>query len=739
MKRREFLKSATAGAAGFALVLTCAPPSRRAEPERDAPLTVRSAGIVLELSAAGEIAGLRFADGRRWEIGGDVMLTNTAVTQDDECEAERPPRRVRGGGVEVIVLCVSDSGEATRVTQHFSPGQGAVDWTLEVEALAGTYARGIWTRLFGWDDSHDRSFWTSWGETPKLQNENPRWSDPLEPYPFTALSLAYGGNADTGQNGFSLPIASVIEADTDHGASLVQSPRDTLLDMELRTSPNGDISLGRFHNRLEPGRRVTFHVHLVPHAADWRPGVGWLAQSYHEFFAPASPHTADVVGLSAYSSQRAPFDPQTAARLTAIGFGVNWDATFDWPYMGMFLPPVGESEEWVPYGTGYRERKGDAQPDDPERVRVQSLRDVASAWRARGFHQLAYFNTTEFGTAIHHPRPAQEYACDAPDLWKSPNDYLYCNLEDALLRGPDSVPIFTWERAVVMDPGEPVYRDYLLNQARRLLDRVPEYAGINIDRLDWITRYNGWRDDGVSWFDDAPARSLVSSWKELLPDLAQLVHDRDKVLYVSPTTASRLDWMRHVDGFLGEYVSGDLGMNLTAFLGLEKPVMGWTGTDWHRDASEVDPDRYLQSHLHMGVLPMAPVERNDHGIRPSRRVDDVFLAYGAMFRALRGRRWVLEPHVVAVDAGQAIANLFEVEDGVAVPVTFGSDADTVTLRVSRSVGVRGIDWERAWHTVPGRRGEWRPLPARRAGEVTVVAVPLERGSALVRFSRPGER
>lgn len=718
-----------------ALVLAVA--SGCAPRERDV-LIVQASGIAVELSSEGKIAGLRFPDGHRWRIGGDATLTNTLVTREDSCELERQPRRVGDGGVEVVVRCVGEAGEATRLTQQFLPGTAAIDWSVKVEALGDTsYTRGIWTRLFGWEDVDERRFWTAWGETAEPRNENPRWSDPLEPHEFQSLDLPYGGNAITRENGFSLPIATVLEPDTDHGLSLIQSPRDTLLDMGLRTSPTGDISLARFHNRIGPDRPVTFHLHLVPHAADWRPGVAWLVRHYREFFAPSSTRTGDVVGLSAYSSQRAPFDSGTAAQLDAMGLGVNWDATFDWPYLGMFLPPVGEAEEWIPFGTGWRERTGEAQSDDPERVGVQSLRDVAAAWRQHGFYPLAYFNTTEFGTGIGHPRPPPALACDAPDLWRSPNDYLYCNLQDALLRGPDGAPLFTWEGAVVMDPGEPVYRDYLLNQARRLLDQVPEYAGINIDRLDWLTQYNPWRDDGVSWFRDGPARSLAMSWKELLADLARVVHDRGKVLYVSPTTASRLDWMRHVDGFFGEYVSGDVGMNMTAFLGIEKPVMGWTfSSDWDRGGPhDGDPDRYLQSHLHMGVMPMAPVARNDHGIRPSDELDAAYLAYGALFRALRGRRWVLEPHAVAVQDGRALANIFEVDGGIAVPVTFGANVETVTLAVRWSP-LGPLDWARARYTVPGVRGVWRPLAVRRHGDVALIDVPLERGSALVYLPHP---
>ncbi len=46
---------------------------------------------------------------------------------------------------------------------------------------------------------------------------------------------------------------------------------------------------------------------------------------------------------------------------------------------------------------------------------------------------------------------------------------------------------------------------------------------------------------------------------------------------------------------------------------------------------------------------------------------------------MRGKKWVLPPHVVEVVGNKAKANLFEVPGGYALPVTFGGKASTATV------------------------------------------------------------
>ena len=75
-----------------------------------------------------------------------------------------------------------------------------------------------------------------------------------------------------------------------------------------------------------------------------------MTQNYPGFFDPNIPQAHEIAGTGAYSSLEKPFDVQKMRRMA---FGVNWKASFDFPYMGMFIPPVkDENQQWTRYGGG---------------------------------------------------------------------------------------------------------------------------------------------------------------------------------------------------------------------------------------------------------------------------------------------------------------------------------------------------------------------------------------------------
>ena len=76
---------------------------------------------------------------------------------------------------------------------------------------------------------------------------------------------------------------------------------------------------------------------------------------------------------------------------------------------------------------------------------------------------------------------------------------------------------------------------------------------------------------------------------------------------------------------------------------------------------------------------MAPFPQNDHALLPSPRADELFLDYGPLFEAMRGKKWVLLPHAISVEGKGVKANLFRVPEGYIVPIIFGGSAPAVTV------------------------------------------------------------
>jgi hypothetical protein len=337
-----------------------------------------------------------------------------------------------------------------------------------------------------------------------------------------------------------------------------------------------------------------------------------------------------------------------------------------------------------------------------------------------------------------YPPPQVKSGSDF-DLWKDPNAFLYSKLGDAMLyrpiaEEPDGIDRVTRHGdpyvsvdSFVLDCGEPSYQNFLLEQARRLIEKIPDSAGICIDRLDWLRLYNYRRDDGVSWYD-GPVRSMISSWKGLLDKLGPLEHSAGQVIFVNDHVR-RIDLMRHVDGLFDEFAFYASSINATAFLGLFKPVLGWVEAETNL---KPDPDAFLQRYLYMGVFPMAPFPGNNHSLLPSQWADKQYLDYGPLFEAMRSKRWVLLPRVISVAGDAAKANLFQVPGGYTFPVVLGGSAPSAT------VTLRGIPEILAGKKIrcelihPGET-QWQNCEFTRSENIITQKVPLRRGCAMVRL------
>lgn len=413
--------------------------------------------------------------------------------------------------------------------------------------------------------------------------------------------------------------------------------------------------------------------------------------------------------------------------MKAMAFMVNWKASFDFPYMGMFLPPVADDTVWRSYGG--------------RSVSINSLAEYSHKMKERGFHVLNYLNVTEFGAKIEFPAPQREVESDEL-LWKNCNDFVYTKLADAIILTPEGetphkghygdtrpgLPYWTWGRAIVLDPGEPVYQGFLISQVKRHIEKLPDSSGFCIDRMDWPCLYNHQRDDGVSWFGNQAVRSLNYSWRDLMSKLGPLVHDAGKVLYCN-NHVKRVEQLRHIDGVFEEFTYSGMALNTTSLLGVRKPVLGWTIRE---EQLKPDPDAFFQKYLYLGVFPMCPFPGNDHSLRPSEWVDKVYLDYGPLMTLMRGKKWVLEPHVVRVPDGDAKANLFEVPRGVIVPVVYAENTDFVKVVLQSSKLFDGEFNAQVVH--PGAAGAVPAAVTREAG-VMKLDVPVKRGCGMVQLLR----
>jgi len=329
------------------------------------------------------------------------------------------------------------------------------------------------------------------------------------------------------------------------------------------------------------------------------------------------------------------------------------------------------------------------------------------------------------------------------DWWKDCNSFLYRKLPGAILKVPAKMhvdeggktqpggPIYTWEDGIAMDCGDLSYKNFLVSQALRHIQEIPDADGICIDRLDWLRFFNEQADDGETWFDGKPVRSLVHSFKQLMDTLGPLMHRADKNIFVN-NHDKRIDILNHTDGIFDEFTYVGAPLNLTAFLSLGRPALGWT--DAAATVKKEGPDNFFQKYLYMGVFPMCPYPANDHSIRPDSVVDKYYIEYGPLLRLLQGRTWVLKPHVISVEDNLAKVNLFETPEGYVIPVVYGK-ADRIRVVVDEakmSRRGRAAAVYEAWY--PGVQNA-RVLSPERKGNLTYLEIPMIRGCAMVNVIR----
>jgi hypothetical protein len=339
--------------------------------------------------------------------------------------------------------------------------------------------------------------------------------------------------------------------------------------------------------------------------------------------------------------------------------------------------------------------------------------------KSNGFSVLSYFNVTEFGKNMYGRKPEKQ--ADDPELWQDPVAYLQHKLPAAVF----DPAIQTCYSAFITDPGDPGYLSHLLEQAARNTTMLPATDGICIDRADWLRLYNPKADDGVSWINGRPARSLFRSWGDLMARLGPQMHQADKVIFSNLMTM-RLELCRELDGIYTEFGNNGNALNASALLGLRKPVVAWT---YNETLQQPDPDAFMQRHLHLGAFPTAPYPNNNHCINPEPSADRLYLDYGPLLTAMRAKKWVLAPDCVSALTPGVKVNLFEVPGGFAVPVTFGGDVATATIRLRNLAGLEGFN---ATVLHPGVDSAAAINGILNAG-VLELTVPLKRGCAMVRL------
>jgi hypothetical protein len=702
------------------------------------------------LSVRGEITGIQLSGNRQTKPFG--LATSL---QGCKVEGAVVSRKNKDGSFEFEKTVVNDSlNNSCVITEHYFPTPNSIRCELTIEGKGEPWGASIETKLHYPVKDGETKLWTSWGapqfDSLKVSNNlhhalrkfGPRgkkdnshtWIDPLIPVPFANALYYYGapyfqythtrvGFIPFQENLICIPMASILDEGNNSGLTIALSPEDNIIDLTMKTSDDGTITFSRLFNRISKGKVVKFSFDIVAHQNDWRCGLDWMQTRYPEYFFPENKLANQMGGTAAYSSYSMESLNFDVDKMKKMAFTVNWQASFDFPYMGMYLPPVKRNEKWRRFG-------GDL-------ITISAMDDFAKKYRNKGFYVLNYFNVTEFGAKVKYPPLSEQVNKPDSELWKDCNELLYSKFRKAILPIPEKsikdpklknapvpVPYYTWEGGIAMDCGDSIYSNFLLNQARRHINEIPNSYGICIDRLDWLRMFNERADDGITWYGGKPVRSLVTSWKNLSPKLASIMHGANKVIFAN-NHSKRIDILKDIDGLFDEFTYSGSSLNLTSFMCLSKPALGWT--DVAETIRREGGDWFFQKYLYMGIFPMCPFPNNDHSITQSDDVDQLYLDYGPLMKLMQGREWVLKPHIVRVKDQAAKVNIFKIKGGYSVPVVYG-EKDKIEVVLTDLEKLKEPFFCKTYH--PGCE---QPVNVayHRVGKTITINVPLIRGCAML--------
>lgn len=700
---------------------------------------IESEAIQLTVSSEGEIISI--IDKKK-----NINLPFKAKTIFPNSIIRNSSARVENNNIIIEKEIVIDNEKFFKTTEKIGFEGDLLKWDLSIMPSGkepwSTPVQTIWSV-----NKPDIKYWTTWGDPrpekhgayksketdEKLLNGDivftdnilptNNWADPLIPQPLFARKLIYGGsiygnpkddknfdpwiNFSPGsrRNYFSVPVVGLFNEKQNTGLSLGFSPKDIGIEACLEVTNDNELVFSRYNNRFTPGRELRFTTYIKLHEADWRASLGWYVNKFRQWFNPVNPKVNEFCGLSSYSFETGAFDVD---KMKKMAYKTNWDATFPFPYMGLFLPDVGDDEGWLSWRGEY--------------LTFKKIDNYYKQMQEKGFHVLSYFNVTEFGSNIFR----QAYQKNHPQRksWINSNVYLNEVIEPAVFYHPNDTTytkyVYSWDRSIVVDPGEPVYADHLIEQINRYIDKLPHFEGITIDRLDWTRHYNTRRDDGISWFNGAPARSLHLSWNSIIDKIAPILHEKNKVVFIN-NHIKRLEDIKQVDGIFDEFGDVAASINANAFLCVNKPLLGWC----HNKASIGDDfDAFMQKYLHLGMYPMAPFPANDHALLPDNEVDQLYLDYGKMFAEMKGKNWVLEPGAIKILGNKAKANIFKTDSGIIIPITFG-EVEKVKLEVKNILPDAIVEYIH-----PGDK-KWKKIKIKHQ----IIKLQLHRGCAMIRINQ----
>ena len=444
-----------------------------------------------------------------------------------------------------------------------------------------------------------------------------------------------------------LPAVILYDTILDYGLSLicpleVKKPALSYILKKNAASDTFRISYNYLRMYLSTGKHALTSLYLVPHAGDWRPGLGWLRDQYPAYFnVNPNSHTLDHEGRFLMGG-----DWIDATDLhTCKMYGVKWAEYYhSKAFFGLYAPSYFSQWWGVP----------DWDVDPTHNYSYWINRSINYPDRS---YYLVRYHISQFADSgiVSYPY------INACDVWKKwvetggdtfPYDkYLVKNANGDSISG---FPIcWCMNPDTNLYPGDTIsWSKHLDSQISAVVDSYHTAAGVFLDRDDYCA-YDYAHNDGITMIDTHSVCMLGFTQEEINEHICKAVHDSGKSMMTNGPTS--IEVCKNMDAIMNEANVSAVG-NLQ-YLGLSRPLVLFT-TDKLASETEVKD----KAALYGGYFPSLEVDISDS---MSRIIDR---KYQPMFDLYKGRSWVLNAHALRLPLGVK-GNIFRaLDDTLIIPL-----------------------------------------------------------------------
>ena len=424
-------------------------------------------------------------------------------------------------------------------------------------------------------------------------------------------------------NHISIPAFCLYEPELDIGLTMVKPFELPIPSFRFNLSNVSDFNVENasslkaenLYLRSGGGHSPKASLILIAHEGDWRPGLGWLFDKYKDHFMPGNAKVHDIEGsmvCGCMGGHQEVSSEKTIAQLKKAGLA--WEEIHCYfPHYGVYVP---EKEPWWSLEKLHKRPK-------PYRVTTKKMKEYIDFLHKQDVKNVLYWHTGLIYGKLAKKNQAESISRDADG-----NELLHMRHGHA----------YYWVNFDVNLPAG----EYMLDQARKLIETYPKTDGLFIDNLCY--RYFDFgHDDGITMVDGKKCYKVTFAYPELIKKVCELAHKKNKVTFCNGPV--NVEIQRHIDGHMAEGANPEL-LAYVGYLGLVKPIVSLP----YNMAEET-----IIGCLKYGAYPSVVFAPTEEDI-------DLFVRYRPVFDCFRGRRWVLTPHALRLPEG-IDGNIFKTRGG----------------------------------------------------------------------------